>query len=131
MGGGTSHPFAGLERQSYISLTTYRKNGEGVSTPVWFAEINGKLYVYTGSTAGKVKRIVNNPRVSLAPCTFRGVVTGETIEAKARVLETAIERRAADAALNRKYGLTKRVLNFIGRLRGEQDSDTAFIEIWV
>src|SRR5207245_5547109 len=91
-----------LRGQKYISLTTFRKNGAGVATPVWFGEENGKLYVMTRSISGKHKRIRNNPRVSVAPCTIRGIVTGQAFEAVARILgpeEHAMARRA----INRKY----------------------------
>ena len=67
--------------QKYISLTTFRKNGVGVSTPVWFGEDGDKLYVMTRSDMGKAKRIRNNPRVRVAPCTIRGKVTGPEFEA--------------------------------------------------
>jgi len=55
--------------QKYISLTTFRKNGVAVATPVWFGEEANKLYVMTRSDMGKTKRIRNNPQVRVAPCT--------------------------------------------------------------
>ena len=65
-----------IRGQKYISLTTLRKTGVGVATPVWFGEEDGKLYVMTRSDMGKTKRIRNNPQVRVAPCTIRGKVTG-------------------------------------------------------
>ena len=73
-------------RQKYISLTTFRKTGAGVATPVWFGEEDGKLYVMTRSEMGKTKRIRNNPQVRVAPCTMRGKVTGPDFAATARLL---------------------------------------------
>jgi PPOX class probable F420-dependent enzyme len=67
---------AAIHAQKYISLTTFRKTGVGVPTPVWFGEQDGKLYVMTRSDMGKAKRIRNNPQVKVAPCTIRGKVTG-------------------------------------------------------
>lgn len=92
--------------QKYISLTTYRKNGTGVATPVWFGEEDGKLYVMTRSTMGKYKRIRNNPRVRVAPCTIRGAVTGPEFDAMARILPPE-EHRLARRAINRKYWLAR------------------------
>src|SRR5436853_7798053 len=77
---------AELQNQKYISLTTFRKNGIPVRTPVWFAEQDGKLYVFTNPMSGKVKRIRNNPQVRIAPSTIRARATGQEIDATARIL---------------------------------------------
>jgi PPOX class probable F420-dependent enzyme len=65
-----------IRGQKYISLGTFRKNGAKIATPVWFGEDGDKLYVMTRSDMGKTKRIRNNPRVTVAPCSIRGKVTG-------------------------------------------------------
>jgi len=72
--------------QKYISLASFRKNGDAVLTPVWFGEKDGKIYVMTRSDSGKYKRIRNNPKVRIAPCTMRGKITGPGFAASARVL---------------------------------------------
>ena len=95
-----------ISGQKYISLTTFRKTGVGVPTPVWFAEDDGKLYVMTRSTMGKAKRIRNNPQVKVAPCTIRGKVTGPEFTAKARFLPPE-EHKHAREALNRKYWMAR------------------------
>jgi uncharacterized protein len=91
-----------IHGQKYISLTTFRKTGVGVSTPVWFGEEGDKLYVMTRSDMGKAKRIRNNPRVRVAPCTVRGRVTGPEFEASARILPPEAHAQARQA-INRKY----------------------------
>ena len=91
-----------IRGQKYISLTTARKNGVGVATPVWFGEEDGKLYVMTRSDMGKMKRIRNNPQVKVAACTIRGKVTGPEAAATARVLPPEEQARARQA-INRKY----------------------------
>lgn len=98
-------PFPALAGQKYASLASFRKNGVPVLTPVWFAEQDGKLYVMTRSDSGKMKRIRNNPRVRLAPCTMQGRVTGSWAEAVVRVLpaDDATGRRL----LERKYLLMR------------------------
>jgi Pyridoxamine 5'-phosphate oxidase len=70
----------------YLQLTTFRKDGTFVPTPVWFAEDNDKLYAKTRATSGKTKRIRNNPQARVAPCTIRGTVTGPEFPASARIL---------------------------------------------
>ncbi len=75
-----------ISGQKYVSLTTFRKSGVAVRTPVWFAEGDGKLYVKTRSDSGKYKRTRNNPSVMVAPCTMRGKVTGQDVPATARIL---------------------------------------------
>ena len=95
-----------IQGQKYIRLTTFRKNGVGVSTPVWYGEADDKLYVMTRSVLGKFKRIRNNPRVRVAPCTIRGVVTGPEFDAMARILP-AEQHRHARQTINRKYWLAR------------------------
>jgi uncharacterized protein len=95
-----------IQGQKYISLTTFRKTGVGVATPVWFGEEGGKLYVMTRSDMGKAKRIRNNPQVRVAPCTIRGRVTGPESAATARSLPPEEHARARQT-LNRKYWMAR------------------------
>jgi hypothetical protein len=100
--------------QKYISLETFKKNGDGVRTPVWFVLHDGALYLYTEAASWKVKRIRNNPRVRVAPCSIRGVVKGPWVEATASIID-GDERRIADKLLDRKY-LMKMILNLLTKL---------------
>ena len=75
-----------IRGRKYIALISFRKNGDPVSTPVWFGEKDDKLYVMTRSDSGKYKRIRNNSQVRIAPCTVRGKITGPELPATARVL---------------------------------------------
>jgi len=102
--------FAPLHGENYVLLTTYRKSGEGVPTPVWFAEEGGKLYIVTNSESGKVKRLRHTAKVDLVACTVRGVPKNDQhLSATARLLETSEEARHADTTLKRKYGLLYRL----------------------
>jgi PPOX class probable F420-dependent enzyme len=92
--------------QKYISLTTFRKTGAGVATPVWFGEEGDKLYVMTRSDMGKTKRIRNNPQVKIAPSTIRGKVTGREFAATARILPPE-EHQHARQSINRKYWMAR------------------------
>ena len=95
-----------IQGQQYISLITFKKAGTPVHTPVWFAEEGDKLYVMTRSDSGKYKRIRNNPRVRIAPCTARGKVTGPESFGKARVLPPEDWTRARQL-INRKYWVAR------------------------
>ncbi|HUO27068.1 MAG TPA: PPOX class F420-dependent oxidoreductase [Candidatus Aquilonibacter sp.] len=95
-----------IRGQKYISLTTFRKSGAAVATPVWFGQDGEKLYVMTRSDMGKTKRIRNNPQVRVAPCTIRGRVTGPEFPATVRILP-AKEHAHARQTINRKYWLAR------------------------
>jgi len=91
-----------IQGQKYICLTTFRKNGIAVPTPVWFGEDNGKLYVMSRPDSGKCKRLRNNPKVRIAACTIRGKVTGLEFDATARILPPE-DWPGARKTINRKY----------------------------
>ena len=95
-----------IRGQKYISLTTFRKNGEKVATPVWFGEDSDKLYVMTRSDLGKTKRIRNNSQVRVAPCTIRGKATGPEFPTVARILSPQ-EHPHARQAINQKYWMAR------------------------
>lgn len=88
----------------YIDLVTFRRSGVGVHTPVWFADAGGKFYVMTRSDSGKMKRIRNNPRVEVAPCTVRGRPLGPAISGMARLAD---DQQAGRDAMRRKYWLAR------------------------
>lgn len=92
-----------LRRGRYVSLTTFRKNGTGVATPVWYAVEGDELYAWTRSDSWKVKRLRNDPRVVVAVCDLRGNVPEDAvrIEGTARLLEE--ELRRVRKLLSRKY----------------------------
>ena len=95
-----------ISGQKYLSLTTFRKSGAAIATPIWFGESNGKLYVMTRGDSGKAKRLRNNPHVRIAPCTIRGKVTGPDLPATARILPEADWPTARDV-LHKKYWLAR------------------------
>lgn len=111
-------PFVHLQGHQFMSLTTFRKNGQPVPTPVWFAQEGDKLYVMTQPDAGKVKRIRNNAQVEVAPSDVRGRVLGESQEAMARILPPG-EADRAKQALSKKYGIQKLLFSLMARLRGK------------
>jgi uncharacterized protein len=96
--------FPDLGREQCIALTTFRKTGQAVTTPVMCAQRLGTIYVGTRADAGKLKRLRRSGRVRLAPCTYSGKVTGAVIAGKARILTEPQECTAASTALAKKYG---------------------------
>lgn len=122
-----------LRRAQYFNLTTFRKTGVAVVTPLWFAEEGGIIYTQTGAESGKVKRIRNNPRVLLAPSTSRGKPTGPETEGTAHIITDKAEQARAEAALDRKYGLQRRLFygvgTFIRFVRGKQGPTVAYLAI--
>src|SRR5215469_4483631 len=89
-----------------MSLATFRKDGREVCTPVWFAETDDGVVIFTNPNSGKVKRMRREARVRVAPCTARGAVTGEWAEGGARFLE-GDEGRQAWRAIKNKYWLAR------------------------
>jgi uncharacterized protein len=116
--------FAAFAGHKYLNLETFKKSGEGVKTPVWFAaepsanldSSVAKLYVYTIGASGKVKRIRNNPRVKVAPCDMRGRVLGESVDARAEIV-TGEEAAHGMQLLNKKYFPWKQLLDFFASFR--------------
>jgi PPOX class probable F420-dependent enzyme len=113
----STNPFPTLEGYKNANLATFRKSGEAVTTPVWYAVLDGKLYVRTGAGSGKVKRIRNNPRVRLAPATVRGKRIGPESEARARILGPGEEGLVEKVMkrLRQKYKTMPIVDLFVGR----------------
>ncbi|MET9323068.1 PPOX class F420-dependent oxidoreductase [Streptomyces sp. NPDC003038] len=93
-----------LGRARYVSLTTFRKDGTPVSTPVWAVADSGELYIWTRSDSWKVKRIRNNGRVTVTACDVRGRVEegAPALEGQARLLDEAGLRRVRKL-MSRKY----------------------------
>jgi PPOX class probable F420-dependent enzyme len=94
---------AALEAARYVSLTTWRRDGTPVATPVWQITNGDTMWVWTGATTGKARRLRVNPAVGVASCTARGTLTGDTVEARGEVL-LASDVPEIFAALRRKYG---------------------------
>jgi hypothetical protein len=111
--------FSKFAGNKYLNLETFKKNGEGVKTPIWFAadpsanlgSSEAKLYAYTIGVSGKVKRIRNNPRVRIAPCDMRGRLLGEWVDARAEIVSGAEAKRGIEL-LNKKYFPWRQLLDF-------------------
>jgi PPOX class probable F420-dependent enzyme len=124
---------ATLVRAQYIRLSTYRRSGEAVATPVWFAMEGETVYVETDPSTGKFKRMRHTSRVELAPCDFWGHVTGPTVAGQARILTDPGEVAAAQEALTHKYRWVRsgfnRLLDLWQRLRRKPPVTQNYIAI--
>jgi uncharacterized protein len=106
---------ASFEKQRVLNLESYKKNGDAKRTPVIFVEDNGRLYFQTAVKAWKAKRVMRNPRVRVAPSTFRGEPKGDWIDATATKVEDEEVKRIR-RVFGRKFGFFSRVTFFVERL---------------
>jgi uncharacterized protein len=118
--------FEALKGRRHMNLTTFRRDGSPVRTPVWFSETGGRLYVFTGRNTGKVKRISNGGGVLVGPCDMRGRPLGPETAGVARVLPSS-ERSVAEKSLNRRYPLQRQVFGPIQGLLGR--GEEVYLEI--
>ncbi len=107
-----------LGSEQFVSLTTYRRTGEGVPTPVWIAPALGGLVVTTPAGSGKVKRLRRDPRVELRPCSRRGTIAPNAPHAtgQAQIVTDPAQVEVATTALARKYGWEYRLIMLIERV---------------
>jgi PPOX class probable F420-dependent enzyme len=105
----------------YLSLTSYKRDGSPVATPLWFVQDGARLFVSTGRDSAKVRRIARNPVVSVAACSASGRLRGDAVPAHARIA-TDEERRRALELMDRKYRFDRVVIlpvyRLVQRLRG-------------
>ena len=124
---GEPEALSEFQGENVISLETYRRNGEPVRTPVWFLEENGTLYVHTGGSTGKVKRIRQNPKVRIAPSTFRGKPKTEYIEARAELETNPGTLKEYYSRIYKKYGLQGTLTKFVQRFSRSKVNDVIII----
>ena len=101
---------------SYALVTTYRKDGRAVPTPVWVVRDGDALAIWTVTNAGKVKRVRRDGTVLVGPCDVRGRPTGGQVPGRASVLDDAGTKHVRDL-LRRKYGIFGRITLWGSRIR--------------
>ena len=108
-----------------LSLTTYRRDGTPVSTPVWFVEEDGRLFATTAADSYKAKRLRRNPAAMVAPCTATGRPKAEPVPATVQFL-TADWHDHVDRLMARKYRVDRILIlplyRLAMRLRGQHAS---------
>ena len=113
----TTDSRAAILRAQYVALTTYRLDGRAVTTPVWAADQDGRLLIFSNPVAGKMKRLQNSSRATVAPCTWNGTLTGTQMSATARILAPD-ELNGMWSALVKKYRLPAVLFRLYDRVRG-------------
>jgi PPOX class probable F420-dependent enzyme len=108
----TSDPTTTLGEQRFVSLTTFKRNGEGVATPMWIGRDGVDLFVWTPADSWKVKRVRSNPRVLLAPSSRFGKVRDGflPVEGAAQVVTDPVTVQRLKDEIRRKYGLGYRLV---------------------
>jgi uncharacterized protein len=111
-------PLLPLADARFLSLTTFRRSGEPVSTPVWIGRDGGALVVLTPAGSGKVRRLRHDPRVEIRPCGRFGKVPDgvQPVAATAELRETPADVEQARATIRRTYPLESRIVLGIERL---------------
>jgi len=109
------------DKEKYVNLSTQKKDGSFVNTPVWFAQDADKnnFYIFSAGEAGKVKRIRNFSSVKVAICDARGNLQGEWISARAELVDGEESKVIAYRQLHKKYGITIKVFDFFSKLFGK------------
>jgi len=113
----------------FVLLTTFRKTGVAVATPVWIAADGDECLITTGAGSGKVKRLRHTPRVTLAPCDARGRVAPDavTVEATASVHDDPQTMARLDRALTAKYGAKYKMIRAAQKLRRAKPESVALV----
>ncbi|MFI1382113.1 PPOX class F420-dependent oxidoreductase [Embleya sp. NPDC020886] len=105
-----------LAAGKYVLLTTFRRDGRAVGTPVWVFRDGDALGVWTARDSGKVKRIRNGGRVTVTACDARGRTGGEAVPGHASLLDAAGTEHYRDL-IRRKFGIVGRMTLLGSRLR--------------
>ena len=105
----------------FLNLETFRKNGQGMKTPVWFAQDGETIYVRTVANSGKVKRVRNNGSIRIVPCEANGNPTGEWAQAQAVEVTDQETADLVARLLGEKYGVVQvKAFAAATALRGEK-----------
>jgi len=120
----------------YLSVTSFKRDGGGVATPVWFVSDGRRLFALTDLHSAKIRRIRRNPHVLIAPCRANGKLRSEPVPARAEVLTATVELERVQKLLIARYNISYRLVMLIyrlgRRLRGQRSvADGASLAITV
>lgn len=120
-----------LGDEQYVLLTTTRRSGVEVPTPVWVARDGDALIVTTGADSGKVKRLRHTPHVTLQACDRSGGPHegAPVVTARASILDDDAARERLDEVFLEKYGAQYRAIRALGRVRGRSRSASVVVRI--
>ena len=100
----------------YLSVTSFKRDGTGVATPVWFVSDGSRLFALTDLHSAKIRRIRRNPRVLVAPCRANGKLRSKPLLARVQVLTATTDLERVQKLLIERYKLSYRVIMLIYRL---------------
>ena len=118
-----------ITRGKHMLLTTFRKGGAGVATPVWTVPVSdGRVGMWTGSSTGKYKRLRNNPHVTIQACTARGKPKpgAAILDGTAEVVQSGALFDEVQARIHAKYGWLIPIVKRVSRLQGRYKRGQAF-----
>jgi hypothetical protein len=108
-------------KQKYLTIETFRKNGQGVKTPVWFAQDGDTLHVWTSADSGKAKRIRRDGSARIAPSDAGGNPLGKWIPAQAQADDSPEAIQTVKKLMIKKYGLSFRIFDLLNRKHKAMD----------
>ncbi len=100
----------------YLSITSFKRDGTGISTPVWFVSDGERLYAFTDLHSAKIRRIRHNPHVEIAACYPWGKLRREQVSARAEVLTDTADLERVQELLVSRYRFSYRIVMFFYRL---------------
>ena len=109
-----------LNQEQYINLSTQKRDGRFVNTPVWFSQEGetNNYYIFSTKNAGKIKRIRNFPNVKVAPCNGCGKLKSDWIDAKAELIDEPEKIKFSFSALRNKYGFRFKISDCFSKIFG-------------
>jgi PPOX class probable F420-dependent enzyme len=114
--------FKQFENQQYLNLETFRKNRQGVKTPVWFVRDENTLLVWTQAGSGKVKRIRRDGLIRVTPSDAAGAPLGEWVNAYASADDSTETIQFTERLMRKKYGLLFNMFRGLGKIRGAKNA---------
>jgi uncharacterized protein len=100
----------------FLSLTSFRRDGTGVATPVWFGSDGTRLFAFTDLHSAKVRRVRRNPHVLVAPCRVNGKLRSEPVSARVDVLTDRADLERVKQVLTRCHPVSYRLVILFYRL---------------
>lgn len=107
-----------FEKQQYLNIESFRKNGQGVKTPVWFAQEGNTLHIWTQADSGKIKRIRRDGSVRINPSTASGEPLGEWVDVHAAIFDSTEDIKRTESLFRKKYGWMFSMIGGLAKLRG-------------
>ena len=120
-----------LADEKFVSLTTYKKDGAGVATPMWIGRDGDQLFFWTPADSWKAKRVRNDPRVALVPCSRSGKVRegATSVGGVAEVITDPVTVQRLTGVIRRKYGLEFVIVTFIERILARKNKPRLILRI--